>query len=395
MNDQNAKPTLAIICDLSGIVQEVIRDDFHLQDRIRPRHLFTLALDAGSLHKALNFLTQLQTYDTAFDWQLNVHLVDEMVTLYFAGARMEDSFLIIAATNGLEARQAMDELMLINNEQTNALRQALKEKAEQKLEQSMDSTLYNKLSRLNNELITLHRELAQKNQELARLNEVKNQFLGMTAHDLRHPIGIIQMYSEFLLDESAHELSEEHVQFLQVIQTSSSSMHALLNDFLDISKIESGHLEMHFQSQDPAPLIQANITFNRMAATKKDISIDLLEENLPHIRMDGPKIDQVLNNLLSNAVKFSPAGARIQVRVEPCGSGIAVHVQDQGTGIPAQTMDCLFDPFTRVRTRSGDHNQGSGLGLAIVKKIVHDHGGQVTVHSQEGEGSTFSVYLPG
>ncbi len=391
-------PTLAVLCDHHGIVRSVLRDDLGFKEKLEPGRLLALALDQDSFQKALNFVQHLQVHGTAFDWTLHASLGpgEEPVVLYFAGARLEDGLLIIGARNGGEARQALDELMRINNEQANALRASLKER-EHILRQvrKADAALYEELMQVNNELANLQRELAKKNKELARLNELKSQFLAMAAHDLNHPIGVIQMYGEFLLDEAASSLSEEHAEFLRIIVETSRSMQQILNDFLDIAKIEAGRLELHRVPVDMEALVRKSVALNQLQASKKDIGINFIcrVSNLV-AEVDPPKIEQVLNNLLSNAVKFSPPHTTVQVSLDKQNERMILRVSDQGMGIPRDMLDRLFKPFERVRTKVGAQEKGSGLGLAIVKKIVQAHGGDIHVESLEGHGSTFTVTFP-
>lgn len=400
MNEErtSSPPTLAVLCDHHGMIRSVLHDELGLERPPAPGRLFPLLLDADSFQKALNFLQHLRVHGAAFDWTLNaaVGQSGEVVPLYFAGARLDEGLLIIGARNGGEARRALDELMRINNEQANALRASLKEREEmlQRVRQA-DAALYEELMQVNNELANLQRELAKKNRELARLNELKSQFLAMAAHDLNHPIGVIQMYGEFLLDEAASAMSSEHVEFLRIIVESSRTMQQILNDFLDIAKIEAGRLELHKSPVNLEALVRQCVTLNQLHASKKNIHIaftgpakDVMAD------VDPPKIEQVLNNLLSNAVKFSPPNTTVRVTLAEEDGHAVIRVSDQGPGIPRELIGRLFQPFERLRSKVPAQEKGSGLGLAIVKKIVQAHAGDVQVESLEGRGSTFTVTLP-
>jgi signal transduction histidine kinase len=252
-----------------------------------------------------------------------------------------------------------------------------------------------KIVQLNNELSNLTRTLHKKNAELQQLNEQKNRLLGMTAHDLRHPLGVIQMYSEFLTDEARDRLSDEQMEFLQIIRMSSTNMRHMISDYLDISKIEAGKLDLHMQSVDLSAVLRENIQLNRVLADKKHISISF-EEITPitDIQADKLKIEQVLNNLINNAVKFTPENKRIEVFLEKNGSQAIITVRDQGIGIPAEIKDRLFTPYEKARHRHSEFKDSSGLGLAIAKKIVECHGGRIWFESVENEGSRFFVSLP-
>lgn len=390
--------TVALLCSVDGVIRCVLRDDLGFRDRLSSGRLFPLALDVQSFQKALHFLNHLALHGTAFDWTLNARLGQDehLVTLYFAGAKIDEDLLIIGARNGGEARQALDELMRINNEQANALRESIKAREEiLRHARERDATLYEELMRVNNELANLQRELAKKNAELARLNELKSQFLAMAAHDLNHPIGVIMMYGEFLLEEAGSQLSPEHLEFLRIIVDSSRTMQNILNDFLDIAKIEAGRLELQKIPTDLETLIRQSINLNQWHASKKGIRIDFdVQGPRLHVFVDPPKMEQVLANLLSNAVKFSPEGTVIRVKLQIDGRQAVFSVADQGVGIPQDKLHQLFQPFERIRPKGSSQEKGSGLGLAIVKKIVEAHGGKVWVETREGQGSTFFVALP-
>jgi signal transduction histidine kinase len=252
--------------------------------------------------------------------------------------------------------------------------------------------LYDELSRLNNELATTYRELAKRNAELARLNELKNQFLGFAAHDLRNPLEIILTYSDFLLEDAGPVLPPEQVDLVHTIRSSSRQMLRLVEELLDVSRIESGRLELDLEPVDLPALVQSNVERSRVLAAKKEVDIHLAaDRSLPRLRLDGPKMEQVLDNLIGNAVKFSPPRSPVEVRVGREEERAVISVEDHGPGIPSDFLGKLFEPFARGGHRG---TKGAGLGLAIVKNIVSGHGGEIRVESQPGQGSTFQVCLP-
>ncbi len=389
-------PGLALLCDAEGIILRVVRDELGLGTRARPGQPFTRMLDRGSLTKGLNFLAELRSKEAVFDWEMNVPRDSaDVVTLHFAGGRSSDGILIVGAHSLNDILNLYEELMRINNEQINTLRSSMKEQAERARNQTeRDGALYNEISRLNNELVAIQRELSKKNAELERLNEQKNAFLGMAAHDLRNPLSAIMTYSEFLAQDMDGILAPEQREFLETIQSSSEFMLRLINDLLDIAKIESGKLQLSRQPTDLAALVRRNVTLAAVMAAKKDIDIRLVDEALPVVSVDPTKITQVLNNLISNAIKFSRPGTCVTVRVERQGDEALLSVQDQGQGIPAGEFDKLFQPFSRTSVRSTAGEKDTGLGLAIVRRIVTGHGGRIWVDSEVGVGTTFHVALP-
>ena len=248
---------------------------------------------------------------------------------------------------------------------------------------------------LNQELNNLSRELQKKNAELKKLNDLKNQFLGMAAHDLRSPIGIITGYSNFLLEDLKVYLNPEHIKLLNSILSSSEFMLRLLNDLLDISAIESGKLQLNLVKTDIADVIKQNVKLNNFTANKKNINIHFnCSEKIPEIIFDVSKIEQVLNNLISNAVKFSLPGTIVTVSLFLSANDVTVAVADQGQGIPEADLDKLFKPFEKTSIKSTAGEKSTGLGLSIVRKLVIAHKGKIWVESKTGTGSVFYFSIP-
>lgn len=237
-------------------------------------------------------------------------------------------------------------------------------------------------------------ELAEKNAELERLNEQKNRFLGIAAHELRNPLHFILSYSDFLLEEASDALTEEQIKFLSMIQTSSEFMARLVNDLLDVAKIDAGKLELNLVQTDLVALVRRNVALNRTLAAKRDVELHLHSEPLPKMELDPVKVKQVLNNLINNAVKYSPPGAVVDVRLTKDNHQVILSVHDRGPGIPEEELGKVFQPFETTSVESLTGEKGTGLGLAIAKKIAHGHGGDVWVESELGQGSTFYLSLP-
>jgi len=240
----------------------------------------------------------------------------------------------------------------------------------------------------------LQRELLQKNAALEELNQQKNQWLGMAAHDLRTPLGVISGYSDFLIDQMEDAFSEQ-AEMIDRIKSSSRFMLNLVDDLLDISTIESGNLKLRLQPTDLLRLVRRNVGLNRVLAEQKGIDIELHRPaSLPLMELDSDKIEQVLNNLIGNAVKFSLPGTAVHVRVEADAGEARIAVEDQGPGIPEDQLQQLFQPFSSTSVTSTGGEKSTGLGLAIVRRIVEGHGGRIQVESRVGQGSTFRVSLP-
>jgi signal transduction histidine kinase len=247
---------------------------------------------------------------------------------------------------------------------------------------------------LNNELGNLARELSRKNAELARLNEIKNRFLGMAAHDLRKPVGAMLTYREFLIDEAAASLNEEQRRFLAIIRSSCDFMARLIDDFLDIAVIESGHLTIHRAAVDPATIVAASMAVAQVHARRKGIVCHVDAPSLPCIQADAGKMEQVLNNLTINAIEHSQPGSTVRIASALKDATWVVVVEDQGVGIDPDDLARLFNPFERGRVVKTAGEKSTGLGLAIAKKIVEGHGGIMAAESTPGAGTTFTVRIP-
>jgi len=253
------------------------------------------------------------------------------------------------------------------------------------------------LEQVNRELVMTQRELEQKNIELAQLNEQKNYFLGMAAHDLRNPMGAIFNTSELLIEEDLGPLNDEQKDMISAVKNASEFMLNLVNDFLDIAHIESGKLTLKKENTDLFSLLKNNVKFNHNFAIKKQISLDFLYtdiESLPIISLDSAKIQQVMNNLISNAIKYTHSGGSVQVVLEKKNDNIHIAVRDTGQGIPEDEIQNLFAPFQRTSVQSTAGEKSTGLGLAIAKKIVNAHDGEIWVKSMVGKGTTFHISLP-
>ncbi len=251
------------------------------------------------------------------------------------------------------------------------------------------------LERAYKQLNQAYEEIQKKNEELKQLNELKNQFLGMAAHDLRNPLVILSGYSDVLLQTLKGTVPEKFMQMFDRMKTSSARMLQLINDLLDISVIESGTVSLHLSSVNLPSLIQENLEMLKGLAETKNIQLMFnCKEPIPSVQGDANKIVQVLNNLISNSIKFSKAGDKIEVSLIPSQKEVTMVVKDQGTGLSAEAKKRLFQPFSKTGAIGTAGEKGTGLGLAIVHKIVTKHGGKIWVESEENKGATFSVSLP-
>ncbi|MEI6632312.1 MAG: HAMP domain-containing sensor histidine kinase [Chlamydiota bacterium] len=248
---------------------------------------------------------------------------------------------------------------------------------------------------LNRELNNLTRQLHQANAELRELNELKNHFIGMAAHDLRNPVGVIMIYSQLVLDAAGGCLGDEQRGFLRAILAAAAGMKRLIDNFLDVSVIESGHLRLERARTDMAEILSSVLPLVRLVAARK--KVELLAEAEGDARplvVDVAKVRQVLINLLSNAVEHSNAGQRVWLAARREASELVFSVRDEGPGIAFEDQERLFAPFVRAGTRKTAGERSVGLGLSIAWLVVEAHGGRIWVESIPGAGSTFLFALP-
>jgi signal transduction histidine kinase len=239
------------------------------------------------------------------------------------------------------------------------------------------------------------KELHDKIAELEGLNLIKNNFIGMAAHDLRNPLSVIEMYSMFLVERVADSLPEKEQEFLRIIGNRSQFMLRLINDLLDVSKIEAGSLELDRRPGNWLTFVHHNAALNGKLAERKEIGVSVTPaEGTFTTSFDRGKMDQVLDNLIGNAVKFSPRGSKVTVAVTDGQGLVRTAVTDEGEGIPADEIPHLFKEFHRGTARPTEGESSTGLGLAIARRIVEGHGGTIGAESDAGRGSTFYFTLP-
>jgi len=238
--------------------------------------------------------------------------------------------------------------------------------------------------------------LYNQNRELAQLNQEKNRFLGMAAHDLRNPLTALVGYTELLLKGFLGELNDKQKDCLNDITQSSQTMRNLMDDLLDVTKIESGTLELNHDDTDIRSLVLRILSLFEPQAVNKNITIKCaIDDDIPeNIKLDLNKIEQVINNLISNAIKYSPAETQVDVHVYTENNRLFTEVKDQGVGIPQDELGNIFKPFQITSSRTTAGEKSTGLGLAIVHRIVSGHGGEIKVSSEARKGTTFLVELP-
>lgn len=305
-----------------------------------------------------------------------------------------------------DRRQILDLLVSIY-EQAVIVNEELQERERQV------SDLNAQLTRHAAELESSNREIARQNVELERANRMKSEFLAGMSHELRTPLNSIIGFSEVLRDGLVGQLTAEQVEFVGDILDSGKHLLAMINDILDLSKIEAGKMELELESTDITALLRSCIVVIKDRAAKHGIRLLQEIDDLGQIHVDQRKTKQIIYNLLSNAVKFSRDGGAVTLRgcrvdrtrvegvklfgMAPASGNryfIEIGVIDTGIGIAPSDLPRLFQPFVQLDSGLSRRYEGTGLGLELVRQLVELHGGALTLNSCPGQGSEFIVWLP-
>jgi signal transduction histidine kinase len=240
----------------------------------------------------------------------------------------------------------------------------------------------------------LYRELEDKSAELAAASRHKSEFLANMSHELRTPLNAINGFSEVLIEQMFGELNERQLDYQRDILASGRHLLSLINDILDLSKVEAGRMELEISEFSLGEALQNGLTMLRERASRHAIALSLeIEEGLDLVEADERKVKQVVFNLLSNAVKFTPDGGRVEVTAHRNDREVRISVADTEVGISPEDLAHIFEEFRQVG-RGTAKAEGTGLGLALAKRFVELHGGRIGVESERGTGTTFTFSLP-
>ena len=221
------------------------------------------------------------------------------------------------------------------------------------------------------------------------------QFLALAAHELISPLTAIYGYLSLLLSGQVGDLSESQKEFLLPMKKATHHLTRMVEDLMDLSKIEMGESTMHLKPSDLKMLVEEELVVFRVQAQNKEIHLDeTVEDPVPLVLCDRHRMKEVIDNLISNAMKYTPRRGRVHIGIRRAEKGVQLDVADTGIGIRESDLDKVFEPFQHLRKSGLEGETSTGLGLALVKRIVEAHGGQIAVKSREGTGSTFSVILP-
>jgi len=361
---------------LTGFVY-ILSDLQAINDRLKSYALITAAVLAISLIVALLISRISQRVISAPVVQLAEtvrvvsHQKDYSIRASATGNRDEVSTLI----------ESFNEMLGQIQERDTALRQARDELEQRVLERTTQLAVANK-------------ELDLRNREVERATQLKSKFLASMSHELRTPLNAIVGFSDLLAEQTAGQLNDKQKRFVHHIKQGSAHLLQLINDILDLSKIEAGQLEFHceaFQIGEALPEVLSTI---RPSAMAKHITVQEKIESDLGVFADRVRFKQILYNLLSNAVKFTPKDGRIDIECSENGGMICVSVADTGIGIRPEDQKLVFEEFRQVEVSNANTQEGTGLGLAITKRLVEQQGGKISLESELGKGSRFTVTLP-
>ena len=339
-------------CTPDGVVISIVNDGIGLSGSLKAGKPFYSCAYADNQERAKALIGDLGSAGAVYEMPISVDLNGRPRLLTFSGAAVGDELILVGSAVEGYAGDIYEDLIRINNEETNDLRMALK-------------------------------SLEQRSRHAA-----------IVAHDLRNSIGAIASSVEVLL-EDRDTLEPDQLQFISIIERTSRAALALVSDLLDLTLIETGRLELKVKSIDLGALIHKNVETNRLLARRKNIRIETeIGPGLPAVNADPSRVEQVLTNFISNAIKYSEPGTTVTVRASAAGGEVLVEVRDQGQGIPSAEIGKLFQFYQQTSVRPTGGEQSIGLGLAIARQIVEAHGGKVGVESEVGRGSTFHFTLP-
>jgi signal transduction histidine kinase len=296
-----------------------------------------------------------------------------------------DSFnemLIQIQDRNAELTQSRDEL----EDRVNARTRQLQEEVEERKRTQMV---------VNNLLM----KISEDNEKLVRLDEMKSEFLSIVSHELRTPLTAITGYLKLLNGGSAGPLNETQKDFLQTVLRNSDRLFNLVNDLLDLSRLESGNVKLNLTTFDLGMILDQSVKGLRSLADQKKITLQVKRPDTPvSFEVDVQRLEQILVNLVGNSLKFTPNNGTIELggrkETRAGTEGVLMWVKDTGVGIPLDALTKIFDKFYQVENSSTRKTGGTGLGLAITSKLVAAHNGAIWVESEQGKGSTFWIFLP-
>ncbi len=284
----------------------------------------------------------------------------------------------------------MSEVLLEENQRLRSERDLLRRKLAE-----VEENFLRTVNDSQQEILAMNEALTAANSQLRELDRMKDAFLSMVTHELRTPLTVISGITEMLETGIYGELAADQSEHIRQIALQAHRLRQLVNDLLDLSKMEAGMMRLRREMLDPHSLAAAVVEQLATVAAQAGVLLrNQIGFDLPEVNCDGQRIEQVLTNLISNAIKFTSTGGQVTITAETQRGAVRFNVADTGRGIPGDALPQVFDKFFQVQSSTESGAKGTGLGLAIVKHIIELHGGQVFVESEVGKGSSFSFTLP-
>jgi signal transduction histidine kinase/DNA-binding response OmpR family regulator len=345
---------------------------------------------------------RLQTYAVIAAAVLLISLIVALVISRISQRVISEPVMKLAQTVRIvshEKNYSIRAATTINRDEVSTLIESVNEMLEQIQQrdtalQRAQNELEHRVQERTTQLAAANKELDLRNREVERATRLKSKFLASMSHELRTPLNAIVGFSDLLAEQTAGALNDKQKRFVNHIKQGSAHLLQLINDILDLSKIEAGQLELRsekFQINDALPEVLSTI---RPLAMAKQITVQNTLEAELAIYADRVRFKQILYNLFSNAVKFTPKDGRINLECVEQGDFISISVTDTGIGIRAEDQGIIFEEFRQVEVGKDATQEGTGLGLAITKRLVEQQGGQISLISEPGKGSRFTFTLP-
>ena len=387
-------------CTLQGKIISILKDDIELFNILKKPATFFETISADSLTKSVEFWTILNNESAVFDYELTVPLNGRSEAYKFSGIIHEKEVIITISKQDEALEHMFDELMRINNEQQNQLRQSQKSLSifKKKNHNDTDEFLLNDLTSLNNELINTQRELVKKNAEIEKLNRALKaaninleQFAYVTSHDLKEPLRMITNFMGLLKTKYNGQLDDKAHTYINFAIDGGRRMQKMITDLLELSR--TGRMEKGKEITDLNEIVmEVKLNIAKLIDEKKAQII--IKNPLPKVDVFRTDITRVFQNLVSNALKFCKPDLPGQVIIDVVmqNNQWVFSISDNGIGIDPLQFERIFEVFSRLH--GSEEYEGTGIGLAIVKKSIENHGGKVWVESSAGQGSTFYFTIP-
>ncbi|CAM4281352.1 ATP-binding protein [Paenibacillus tarimensis] len=398
--NKHQESVISLLCDSGGQIVRVIRDDIAMTEgRGNLYNVMDLMDDMSGL-KCRDFFGQLKTKKAAFNWEVYLNTGDKPALFYLSGGIMEEHALIVGSRYNSGYTYFYDELMKINNHQMMALREAIRELShELMLKREQELKIYDEFAALNNKLLSVQRELAKTNIELKlakeaaeAANKTKSTLLATMSHEIRTPMNAIIAMAELL---ARSPMTDSQKESISIILDSGNLMLDIINDILDLSKIEAGEMKLELVRFHLRSVVDHVVQMlqSHAASQRNRVTVYFDPQIHPQLKGDLNRIRQILLNLLGNAVKFTFDGD-IDVRVfmirdDESRQRLRFEVLDTGIGIEEDNLGKLFQPFYQVGSTYTQQFSSTGLGLSISKRLVEMMDGEIGVISKIGSGSTF------